>query len=111
MKGIVFHQDNAPAHKSVELCKIWLLYVTGFEVVDHPPHSLDLGPSDYFLFPNMKVHVAGKLRYWTDDVVISAVEDFSRIRMSAAIPHEIKNPSAATPMEEVCRLHGRPCWK
>ena len=26
----------------------------GFELVDHPPYSPDLAPSDYFLFPNMK---------------------------------------------------------
>ena len=50
----------------------------GFELVDHPPYSLDLAPSDYFLFPNMKKttqkHLAGK-QYRTDDEIISAVED------------------------------------
>ena len=46
-----------------------------FELVDHPPYSSDLAPSDYFLFPNMKKpHLAGKYR--TDDEVISAAEDF-----------------------------------
>lgn len=34
-----------------------------------------LAPTDYFLLPNMKIHLAGK-HYWTDDEVISAVEDF-----------------------------------
>ena len=47
----------------------------GFELVDHPPYSPDLAPSDYFLFPNMKKHLAVK-QYRTDDEVISAVEDF-----------------------------------
>ena len=47
----------------------------GFELVDHPPYSPDLAPSDYFLFPNIKKHLAGK-QYRTDDEVISAVEDF-----------------------------------
>ena len=48
---------------------------SGFEMVDHPPYSPDLAPSDYFLFPNMKKHLAGK-QYQTDDDVISAGEDY-----------------------------------
>ena len=47
----------------------------GFELVDHSPNSPTLAPSDHFLFPNMKKHLAGK-QYWTNDEVISAVEDF-----------------------------------
>ena len=35
----------------------------------------DLAPSDYYMFPNMQKHLAGK-QLWTDDEVISAVEDF-----------------------------------
>ena len=35
----------------------------GIELVDHPPHAPDLATSDYFLFPNMKKHLAGK-QYW-----------------------------------------------
>uniref|UniRef100_A0A673BIC6 Histone-lysine N-methyltransferase SETMAR n=1 Tax=Sphaeramia orbicularis TaxID=375764 RepID=A0A673BIC6_9TELE len=72
-KGVLFHQDNAPAHKlTVAMAAV---KDCGFELVDHPPYSPDLAPSDYFLFPNMKKHLAGK-RYQTDDEVISAVEDF-----------------------------------
>ena len=44
----------------------------GFELVDLPPYSPDLASFDYFLFPNMKKHLAGK-HYRTDDEVISAV--------------------------------------
>ena len=47
----------------------------GFELIDHPPYSPVLATSDYFLFPNLKKHLAGK-RYESDDDVISAVEDF-----------------------------------
>ena len=52
MKGVLFHQDNAPAHKSV--VAMAAVRDCGFELVDHPPYSPDLAPSDYFLFPNMK---------------------------------------------------------
>ena len=66
-KGVLFHQDNAHAHKSVVAMAValnWLITL-----------CIDLAPSDYFLFPNMKKHLAGK-QYQTNDDVISAAEDF-----------------------------------
>ena len=48
-KGVLFHQDNAPTRKSVvamAAVRDW-----GFELVDHPPYSPDLAPSDYYLLP------------------------------------------------------------
>lgn len=72
-KGVLFHQDNAPAHKSV--VAMAAVHDCGFELVDHPSYSPGLAPSDYFLFPNMRKHLAGK-QYQTDDEVISAAEDF-----------------------------------
>ena len=53
IKGVLFH--NAPAHNSVVAMAV--VHVCGFEMVDHPPYSPDLAPSDYFLFPNMKIKV------------------------------------------------------
>ena len=55
MKGVLFHQDNAPAHKCVVAMAAEC--DCGFELVDHPPYFPDLKPSDYFLspiVPNMK---------------------------------------------------------
>ena len=52
MKRVLFHQDNAPEHKSV--VAMAAVHDCGFESVDHPPYSPDMVPSDYFLFPNMK---------------------------------------------------------
>ena len=80
---------------------------SGFELVDHPSYSPDLTPSDYFLFPHMKKHLAGK-QYRTHDEVISAVGDFFEAQdKSLRLYHE--NPSAATPMEEMCGPQGRLC--
>ena len=46
-KGVLFLQDNAPAHKShVAMQKIRDL---GFELLEHPPYSPDLVPSNYHL--------------------------------------------------------------
>ena len=50
--GVLFYQNNAPAHKSV--VAMAAVRDCGFELVDHPPYSPDLAPSYYFLFPNMK---------------------------------------------------------
>ena len=72
-KGPLLHQDNAPAHKSV--IAMAAVHDCGFELIEHPPYSPDLAPSDYFLFPNLKKHLAGK-HFRTDDEVICAVEDF-----------------------------------
>ena len=51
-KGALLHQDNAPAHKS--LVAMSAVHDCGFELIDHPPYSPDLAPSDYFLFPYLK---------------------------------------------------------
>ena len=41
-----------PAHKSLVATAV--VHDCGFQMVDHPPYSPDVAPSDYFLFPNMK---------------------------------------------------------
>ena len=55
-KGVLFHQDNAPAHKSV-VAILGVVRDCGFEMVDHPPYSPDLAPSDCFLSPKMKIKI------------------------------------------------------
>ena len=55
---ILIHYNNAPLHtlniaqaKKHELC---------FESLPHPPYSLDLAPSEYYLFPNLKRWLCGR---------------------------------------------------
>ncbi|GFS90800.1 mariner Mos1 transposase [Trichonephila clavipes] len=51
-RGVAFHQNNARPYTSVMTRqKLWEL---GWEVLMHPPYSLDLEPSDYHLFPHCK---------------------------------------------------------
>ena len=48
-RKVLFHQDNAPRHKPIAtMAKLH------FELVPHPPYSLDLAPSDYYLFLDLK---------------------------------------------------------
>ena len=57
------------------LVAMFAVHDCGFELIHQTPYSPDLAASDYFLFPNLRKHLAGK-RYKSDDDVISAVEDF-----------------------------------
>lgn len=57
-KKIIFHQDNAPVHKSV--VTIAKLNDLKYEFLDHPPYSSNLAPSDYYRCPNLKKCLAGK---------------------------------------------------
>jgi hypothetical protein len=51
-KKIIFHQDNTPAHKSV--LAMGNLRDLHYELLEHPPDSPDLVPSDFYLFPKLK---------------------------------------------------------
>ena len=53
-KNVLFHQDNAPCHKSMKT--MVRLNELGFELLSHPPDSPDLAPSDYWLFDDLEKH-------------------------------------------------------
>lgn len=55
-RGVLFHHDNAPAHWSAFAMAI--IQQAGIELVDHPPYSPDLAPSDFYLFPKFKEYLS-----------------------------------------------------
>lgn len=57
-KGVWFLQDNAPAHNS--LITVNKIRDLEFELLEHPSHSLDLTPSDWYLFPQRKRSSKGR---------------------------------------------------
>jgi len=72
-KKIVFHQDNAPAHKSVlAMGKLRDLHC---ELLEHPHCSPDLALSDFCLFPKLNLFLAGR-HFSSDQVAIAAVEGY-----------------------------------
>jgi len=72
-KKIIFHQDNAPAHKSVlAMGKLRDLH---YELLEHPPYSPDLCPFDLYLFPKLKLFLAGQ-RFSSNQEAIAAVEGY-----------------------------------
>ena len=72
-KGVLFHQDNAPVHKSV--IDMAAIHDCGLKLIEHPPYSPDLAPSDLHLFPKLKTATSGT-HFQPDDDVIHAVDDF-----------------------------------
>ena len=72
-KKTIFHQDNAPAHKSVlAMRKLRDLH---YELLEHPPYSPDLAPSDFCLFPKLKLFLAGQC-FSSNQEAVAAVEGY-----------------------------------
>ena len=72
-KGVRFHQDNAPVHKSA--IAMAAAHECRFELLPHPPYSPDLAPSDFHLFPKLKNALSGN-HFRSDDDVKAAVQAF-----------------------------------
>ena len=70
-KGVLFLDDNAPAHRALATQK--KLAYLGFQCLDHPSYSPDLVPSDYHVFPRLRRHLKGR-RFSSDAEVIAAGE-------------------------------------
>jgi histone-lysine N-methyltransferase SETMAR len=58
MENIIFHQDNAPCHRSQETQLE--LDVIGFQRLPHAPYSPDLAPLDFAVFPYLKSQLRGQ---------------------------------------------------
>jgi histone-lysine N-methyltransferase SETMAR len=72
-KKIIFHQDIAPANKSVlAMGKLRDLH---YELLEHPPYSPDLARSDFCLFPKLKLFFAN-LHFSLNQEAIAAVEGY-----------------------------------
>ena len=57
-KDVLFLHDNARPHASKVTKK--KLRELGWEVLEHPPYSPDLAPSDYHLFRSLQHYLKGK---------------------------------------------------
>ena len=70
-RGVLLHQDNAPPHTS-QGCHRRI----GLWINRSSPHSLDMAPSDYYLFPNLKKYLRGKRFYANSEVIRCVNEHF-----------------------------------
>ena len=70
---MLFHHDNALAHTSaIATAKLFYLH---YEILPHPPCSPDLAPTDYFLYPNMKTWLGGKI-FSSNEEIIAATNEY-----------------------------------
>jgi hypothetical protein len=60
---ILLHAITQPG--MADLTKVTLATV-GWEIMNYPPHSPNMAPSDFNLFAPMKVHLGGQ-KFQTDD--------------------------------------------
>jgi histone-lysine N-methyltransferase SETMAR len=68
-----FLHDNAPVHTAgISQARI---EQAGLTLLQHPPYSPDLAPSDYYLFRHLKKHLRGKSFTGAEDLQ-RAVEEF-----------------------------------
>ncbi|GBM47148.1 Histone-lysine N-methyltransferase SETMAR [Araneus ventricosus] len=56
-KVVLFHQDNARPH--VSTMAGWTLYRLEWNLIQHPPYSTDMEPSDLCLFLHLPLHLDG----------------------------------------------------
>jgi histone-lysine N-methyltransferase SETMAR len=52
----ILHQDNAPAHKALSVKQF---LANKNIVLEHPPYSTDLAPSNFYLFLKIKSVLKG----------------------------------------------------
>jgi histone-lysine N-methyltransferase SETMAR len=72
-KSFIFHQNNAPAHKSVlEMGKLRDLH---YELLKHSPYSPYLAPSHSCDFPKLKFFLTGQ-PYPSNQEALAAVEGY-----------------------------------
>jgi transposase len=60
------HQDKAPAHNALYVKQF--LANKNITVLEHPPYSPDLAPSDFYLFPKIKSVLIGTHFVSVEDV-------------------------------------------
>ncbi|GFX59316.1 histone-lysine N-methyltransferase SETMAR [Trichonephila clavipes] len=71
--GVLLLHDNARPHSAINTQN--LIRSFGWELIDHPPYSPDLAPSDFHLFRHLKEFLGGK-RFYTADEVKEEVQDW-----------------------------------
>ena len=74
--------DNAPAHTSSVVITAATEY--GFEILPHPSYSRNMAPSDFYLFPKLKLHFRGT-QDGSNEGVIEAVNEYLGTRKMPSI--------------------------
>ena len=71
--------NNVPSHNATIVKQFLAQWKV--TVLDHPPHSPDLAPADYFLFPKVKSHLKGHLFDSISDIQTAVTSTLNIIAM------------------------------
>ena len=77
----MLHQVKALTHASLLIRSYLAKHQTS--VVSHPPHSPDLAPVDFFLFPNLKTTLKGRRFQAVDEIQENEIRELCAITESA----------------------------
>ena len=77
-RRIIFHHDNARPHTAQKTKK--LPQDLSWEVLDHPPYSPDIAPSDFHLFRGLQNYLNGKSFRTEAEVKVHLEEYFFRLK-------------------------------
>ncbi|GBM80452.1 hypothetical protein AVEN_57290-1 [Araneus ventricosus] len=78
-KVVLFHQAHARSH--VSTMTDWTLYKLEWDLMQHPPYSPDMVPSDFYLFSLLQLHLDGAI--FNSNEVINEVHLF----LDSPTPH------------------------
>jgi len=86
--------ENAPSHTSLVVQQF--LSEESITVITQPPYSPDLAPSDFWLFPTLKMGLKGTRFATMEDIEWNATAEDSKRRLPPVLP------TMAGSMEQVC---------
>jgi len=75
----MLHCGNAPAH-TLLICSYLAKHQTS--VVPHPPHSPELAPADFFLFPKLKTTLIGRHFETVEEIQENSIRELHTITES-----------------------------
>jgi histone-lysine N-methyltransferase SETMAR len=76
-RGVLLHHDNARPHTARATQDRIRELLVQWELLEHPPYSPDLAPSDFHLFGQLKTHLGGR-RFADDEGVETELRKWLR---------------------------------
>jgi len=73
LRHVLLYHDNVPAHTSA--VAVAAVRECGFHLLNHPPYSPDLAPTDYHVLRSLIDSVHGH-NFYSDEEVVYAVNDW-----------------------------------
>jgi transposase len=79
-KGVLILHDNARPHLGKDVLELLDRY--NWEELPHPPYSPDMSPSDFDLFPKLKINMRGVPFYTLEDLSASVTRRVRQLNCS-----------------------------